>query len=69
MHLILERSTEFLRLLLNNIIFIGSCSSEKDRYYIEFLSGGFYKVLIEWAKGGMKESDEYMAGIVCDLIK
>lgn len=68
-HLILERSTEFLRLLLNNIIFVESCSSEKDRYYIEFLSGGFYKVLIEWAKGGMKESDEYMAGIVCDLIK
>ena len=68
-NLILERCTGFLHSLFQDIVFMRSCSPEKDRYCIEFLAGGFYKVLIEWAKSGMKESDEYMAKIVCNLIK
>ena len=68
-NLILERCTGFLHSLFKDIIFMRSCSPEKDRYCIEFLAGGFYKVLIEWAKSGMKESDEDMAEIVCNLIK
>jgi len=68
-NLILERCTGFLHSLFHDIMFMSSCSQEEDRYCIEFLAGGFYKVLIEWAKGGMKESDEDMAKIVCNLIK
>ncbi|MCL6458151.1 MAG: TetR family transcriptional regulator C-terminal domain-containing protein, partial [Gorillibacterium sp.] len=68
-HLILERCTGFLHSLFQDIVFMRSYSPEKDRYCIEFLAGGFYKVLMEWAKSGMQESDEAMAMIVCDLIK
>lgn len=68
-NLILERCTGFLHSLFQDIMFMRSCSEEEDRYCIEFLAGGFYKVLIEWAKSGMKESDEDMAKIVCNLIK
>ena len=68
-YIILERCTGFLHLLFQDIMFMRSCSEEEDRYCIEFLAGGFYKVLIEWAKSGMKESDEDMAKIVCNLIK
>jgi len=68
-NLILERCTGFFHLLFENIVCEKSHSPEKERYIIEFLAGGVYKVLIEWAKSGMKESDEYMAKIVCDLMK
>jgi len=68
-NLILERCTGFLYSLFQDIMFMKSCSQEEDKYCIEFLAGGFYKVLMEWAKSGMKESDEYMANIVCYLIK
>ena len=68
-YIILERCTGFLHLLFQDIMFMRSCSEEEDRYCIEFLAGGFYKVLIEWAKNGMKESDGDMAKIVCKLIK
>ena len=30
---------------------------------------GFYKALMEWAKSGLRESDEEMAEIVYDLVK
>lgn len=68
-NLILERCTGFLYSLFQDIMFMNSCSKEENRYCIEFLAGGFYKVLIEWAKSGMNESDDYMAKIVCDLMK
>ena len=68
-YIILERCTGFLHSLFHDIMFMRSCSEEEDRYCIEFLAGGFYKVLIEWAKSGMKESDEDMAKILCKLIK
>lgn len=41
---------------------------EKQRYYIGFLVGGLYNVLIDWAKNGMNESDDQMAEIVNDFI-
>ncbi|WP_238899912.1 TetR/AcrR family transcriptional regulator [Clostridium sp. YIM B02500] len=42
-------------------------SPEIDKYSVEFVSGGLYKVLIEWTKNGMKESDEDMAKMIYDL--
>jgi hypothetical protein len=38
------------------------------QYVIEYISGGLYKILISWARNGMKESDEYMAGIIVELM-
>jgi hypothetical protein len=35
------------------------------QYVIEYISGGLYKILIS---NGMKESDEYMAGIIVELM-
>lgn len=38
-----------------------------DKYELYYAAGGIYKVLIEWIKGGMKESDEEMAEILQKL--
>lgn len=32
------------------------------------MAGGLYNVLIEWAKNGMKQSDDYMAKTVSEFI-
>jgi len=67
-YLILEKCTGFFQSLLKDVVCEKLYSIEKERYTIEFLSGGIYKILIEWAKSGMKESDENMAKILYDLI-
>ncbi|HEX9027303.1 MAG TPA: TetR/AcrR family transcriptional regulator [Clostridium sp.] len=45
-----------------------SYSPEKQKFWIQYMAGGLYNVLIEWAKNGMKQSDEYMAKIASDFI-
>jgi hypothetical protein len=47
--------------------FTSSCTYPQkiENYIIKYTSGGLYKVLIEWVKGGLNESDEEMAEIVC----
>ncbi|WP_026882170.1 TetR/AcrR family transcriptional regulator [Clostridium akagii] len=67
-YLILERCTGFFHVLFQNSVCKKSHFPERDRYTIEFLVGGLYKVLIEWANSGMKESDEEMSKIICDLM-
>jgi hypothetical protein len=67
-NLIFERSVELLHSFSKDIVCEKSYPPEKERYSIEFVAGGFYKVLIEWAKSGMKESDEDMAKMLYDLI-
>jgi hypothetical protein len=39
----------------------------KEKYIIGYIAGGFYKVLIEWVKNGLKERDEEMAEIIIGL--
>jgi len=69
-NLILERCIEFFHLISKNSVCKKSYPPEKERYSIEFIAGGLYTVLIEWAKSGMKESDEDIAKIVVyDLMK
>jgi AcrR family transcriptional regulator len=68
-NLILERCTKFFHSLCQDLVCEKSHSPEKEIYSIEFLAGGVYKVLIAWAKSGMKESDEDMGRIVYDLMK
>ncbi|WP_236896826.1 TetR/AcrR family transcriptional regulator [Clostridium beijerinckii] len=36
-----------------------------DQHY---MAGGLYNVLIEWAKGGMRQSDDYMAKTISEFI-
>lgn len=43
-------------------------SPEKQDFWIEYMAGGLYNVLIKWAKFGMKESDEHMAKIISEFI-
>ncbi len=38
------------------------------RHYIEFVAGGIYKILIEWAKDEMRESDAHMTKVVVCLL-
>ena len=42
--------------------------SNKEKYVIDFLSGGLFKTLISWAENGMLENNKYMAKIVCELM-
>ncbi len=67
--LILDSAIVFLHSFSKNIVCEKEYSPEKEKYNIEFLAGGFYKVLMEWAKSGLKESDEEMAEIVYELVK
>lgn len=68
-NLIFESSVEFFHVLSKNIICERPCSPEKHKYFAEFIVGGLYKVLIEWAQTGMSESDEKMADFVNQLMK
>ena len=67
--LILDSAVVFLHSFSKNIVCEKNFSPEKERYNIEFIAGGSYKVLMEWAKNGLRESDEEMAEILYDLIK
>jgi AcrR family transcriptional regulator len=60
-NLILEHSVKFLHSLCSSIVHKNPCSIEFQKYNIAFIAGGFYNVLMEWSKNGMKESDETMA--------
>lgn len=68
-NLIFESSVEFFHTFSKNIVCEKPCSSEKQKYHAEFIVGGLYKVLIEWAKSGMVESDKDMAGFINALMK
>ncbi|MGB8450790.1 MAG: TetR/AcrR family transcriptional regulator [Anaerocolumna sp.] len=68
-YLILERCIEFFYTLSRNIVCSDSHLPLKEKYIIEFAAGGLYKVLIEWAKNGMKESDGDMADICYCLME
>lgn len=65
-NLLFDRSSQWLHSLFQSMVCDESHSKEAEKYIIEFVTGGFFKSLIEWAKSGMKESDEYMAKILCD---
>ena len=68
-HLILERCIEFFHSLSRNIVCDTGEYQDRGRYLIEFAAGGLYKVLIEWVKDGVKESDEKMADICYSLMR
>lgn len=67
-NILLEKCIESFHALSRDAACNKSFSPEKQKYWIEFIAGGLYNILIDWAKGGMIESDENMAEIVCSLI-
>ncbi len=68
-YLILDRCIEFFYTLARNVVCRNLPSPLKQKYIIDFAAGGLYKVLIEWAKNGMKESDGDMADICYSLME
>lgn len=67
-NLLLERCIKLFNLLCKEIVCKKSFSPLEESYAIQFIAGGLYRLLIQWAKNGMKESDEDMATLVCNII-
>ena len=66
---ILEKHNLYLQTIFKDLYNHVTLESTKEKYVIDFLSGGLFKTLISWAEGGMQESNEYMAKIVCELME
>jgi len=66
---ILEKHNLYLQTIFKDLYNQVTLESTKEKYVIDFLSGGLFKTLISWAEGGMQESNEYMAKIVCELME
>lgn len=66
-NLIFERGVAFLRSVSENMLCNKPNITQKEAYQIEFYAGGFYKVMIEWVRRGMKESDDDMAKMLYEL--
>ena len=67
-NLLLERCIKLFNSLCKEIVCKKSFSPKKESYAIEFIAGGLYRLLIIWAENGMKESDEDMATLVCNIV-
>ena len=67
--LISDRHNLYLNTIFKDLYSHISLESIEENYVINFLSGGLFKILIGWAENGMKESNEYMAKIICELMK
>lgn len=68
-NLIFDSSVEFFHTFSKNIVCEKPCTPEQQIYHAEFVVGGLNRVLIEWVKNGMAESDKEMAGFINELIK
>ncbi|MDD6808473.1 MAG: TetR/AcrR family transcriptional regulator [Oscillospiraceae bacterium] len=64
--LLLEKFDEYMNFVLN-LIFLQVEPSAVNKYELHYAAGGIYKVLMEWIRGGMKESDKEMASIIQHL--
>lgn len=68
-YLIMERFDKYIYSIISNIVSGKKYPPEIEKYIIQYMAGGQYKVLISWAKDGMKESDEEMANITWRYIE
>ena len=69
MQLILDRHDVYLNTIFQDLYKTVCLESIEKKYVIAFLSGGLFKILINWTENEMAESNETMAKIVCDLMK
>lgn len=67
-NLILDRFDNYLYVCFKSFISNNTYQQEIEKYIIKYTSGGLFKVLIEWVKSDLKESDEKMAEIVCSIL-
>lgn len=67
-NLLLERCIKLFNSLCKETVCKKSFSPIKESYVIEFIAGELYRLLIQWAKNSMKESDEDIATLVCNII-
>ena len=67
--LILNRHNLYLKTIFKDLYSHISLESMEEKYVISFLSGGLFKILIDWTDNDMNESNESMAKIVCALMK
>lgn len=67
-NMLLEKCIASFYTLSQDVACNKSYSPEKQKFWIQYIAGGLYNILIEWAKNGMKQSDEYMANIASDFI-
>ena len=65
---VLEKHNLYLQTIFKDLYNHITLESKKEKYVIDFLSGGLFKILISWAENGMEESNDYMAKIVCELM-
>lgn len=66
-HLILQDLEGTVREIILEHYRLHHDNYQPEYYNICFIIGGLQRLLIEWAKNGMKESDEYMAGLFNSL--
>jgi len=67
-NMLLEKCIESFYALSKDTPCNKSYSPEQHKFWIEYMAGGLYNVLIEWAKSGMIQSDEYMAKTISEFI-
>lgn len=67
-NMLLEKCIEFLHALSKSVDCNKDYPEEKQKFWIEYIAGGLFNVLIGWTKDGMKQSDEDMAKIVTEFI-
>lgn len=66
--LILSELVEFLESFSEKLVCNIECSPKYRSYNIEFLAGGLFNVIRSWCNGGMIESADEMALLICDRI-
>lgn len=69
MQLILDKQDLYLNTIFQDLYKTVSLESMEKKYVIAFLSGGLFKVLINWTENEMEQSNETMAKIICDLMQ
>lgn len=70
-HLIYDKFAEYSKVLAkavsSKVLKVAAIDYDISKYEVAFASAGLASMLIEWARGGMKESDEDMAAILYRL--
>jgi AcrR family transcriptional regulator len=69
MTMLFERCIEYFNTLSQAIPCNTSYSAEEQHFWIQYIVGGLFNILLEWAKTGMQQSDDYMAKMASEFIQ
>jgi AcrR family transcriptional regulator len=67
--LLFDRHDAYLRLVAARALEVADYDEDVGRHFVEYVSGGLRSVVLEWARAGMKEGPEKMAGIILKLAR